>query len=285
MGMSPRFRFSARPFALCCVLIGAVLLVTTPVSAQMRGRWRGEGRYAEPIRHGVPELRTGFMFCRLQYDSEFRFRSGYGWSTDYPRADRNFMTRLPQLTTARSTRWQDGDLGNVVVRATDPDIFKCPFLFTSDPGTMGLSAAEVEGLRAYLLKGGFLWVDDFWGEPAWDLFASQIRRVFPEYPIQDLPLDHPLYSVFYAVRAVPQIPSIQSWYDTGGRTQERGFEPGDPHLRGIIDRNGRILVLMTHNTDIADGWEREQDNEDFFYRFTAQAYGVGINVVIWVMSH
>jgi Domain of unknown function (DUF4159) len=87
------------------------------------------------------------------------------------------------------------------------------------------------------------------------------------------------------VPAIPQIPSMQSWYDTGGRTQERNFEPGDPHMRAIIDDEGRILVLMTHNTDITDGWEREHDNEDFFYRFTAQAYGVGINVAVWVMSH
>ena len=225
------------------------------------------------------------MFCRLQYESVVRFPSGYGWSTDYPRSDRNFMTRLYQITGTHVARWEDGDLGHAVVRATDPDLFRCPFLFASDIGTAGLSDQEVERLRAYLLKGGFLWVDDFWGERAWQHWSGQIQRVLPEYAIRDLPAEHALYSTFYALPAVPQIPSIQSWYDTGGRTQERGFEPGTPHLRAISDEHGRILVLMTHNTDIADGWEREQDNEDFFYAFTAQAYGVGINTAVWAMTH
>src|SRR5687768_17023906 len=240
----------------------AVTAAATAVVAQNRG-WRGgEGRYAEPIRNGVPERRTGFMFCRLQYESVMRFPSGYGWSTDYPRSDRNFMTRLPQITNAPTSKWNDGDVGHAVVRATDPNLYHCPFIFASDIGTAGLNTAEAQGLRSYLLKGGFLWVDDFWGGEAMENWAGQIGRVIPEFPIQTLTLAHPLFSTFYKIPKVPQIPSIQSWYDTGGLTQERGFEPGDPHVRAIMDDRGRILVLMTHNTDIADGWEREQDNED-----------------------
>jgi hypothetical protein len=264
-------------------LAAAALLIAGSVAAQGRG-W-GEGRYFEPIRSGLPEQRTGFLFCRLHYDSAVRFRSGYGWSTDYPRSDRNFMIRLPQLTYARTGRWEDGALGHAAVRATDPDRFHCPFIFASDIGSAGLDDAEVDGLRTYLLKGGFLWVDDFWGEEAWRRWEDQLRRILPEYEIRDLAPDHPLFGSFYTLRRVPQIPSIQSWYDTGGMRQERGFEPGDPHLRAVIDEHDRILVLMTHNTDIADGWEREEDNEDFFYAFTAEAYGVGINVAIWMLTH
>jgi hypothetical protein len=195
------------------------------------------------------------------------------------------MIRLPQITRTRMSHWADGELGHAVVRATDPDRFSCPFLFTSDIGSARFSGAETEGLREYLLRGGFLWVDDFWGEDAWALWEQQIGRVLPEYEIRDLPLDHPLFAAYYALREVPQIPSIQSWSRTGGATQESGFEPGDPHMRAIIDERGRILVLITHNTDIADGWEREQDNEDFFFAFTASAYGVGVNVALHVMSH
>jgi hypothetical protein len=267
------------------LLCGAGLLVTSSLYAQ--GRWRrgggGEG-YNAPIRSGLPEQRTGFMFCRLQYTSVLGFPSGYGWSTDYPRSDRNFMTRLPQLTSAAVTAWNDGDVGHAVVRPTDPNLFQCPFVFASDPGTAGFDDNEVRQLRTYLLKGGFLWVDDFWGEEAWEHWAQEIGRVLPEYTIQELTREHPLYKTFYDLPAVPQIPSIQSWYETG-RTQERNFAPGDPHIRAIIDEHDRILVIMTHNTDIADGWERETDNEDFFYAFTAKAYGVGINVAIWAMSH
>jgi len=282
-------RFS-RPFSICSpwrLALGVALLAVaaTAVAAQGRRRWGGEGRYLEPIRSGLPEHRTGFMFCRLQYDRVVAFPSGLGWSTDYPRSDRNFMIRLPQLTSAHVNHWNDGELGHAVVRATDPNLFLCPFLFASDPGTAGFTEAEVDQLRLYLLKGGFLWVDDFWGRESWDHWAAQIRRVLPEYSIERLTPEHPLFSVFYVLPEVPQIPSIQSWYATGGRTQERGFEPGEPMLHAIRDERGHILVLMTHNTDIADGWEREQDNEDFFYRFTAQAYGVGINALVWAMSH
>lgn len=244
----------------------------------------GEGRYSEPIRFGLPENRGGFMFCRLQYDSEWQFPSGYGWSTDYPRSDRNFMTRLPQITYATVSKWEDGDIGHAVVRPTDPNLFSCPFVFASDPGTAGFTAEEVKQLRAYLLKGGFLWVDDFWGEAAWQRWAAQMKRVLPEYEIRDLNQEHPLFNAYYILPKVPQIPSIQSWYETG-QTQERNFDPGPPHLRAISDEHGRILVVMTHNTDIADGWERETENEDFFYAFTANAYGVGINVAVFAMSH
>jgi hypothetical protein len=263
---------------------GAALLIATSLAAQGRS-WGRERRYDEPIRSGVPERRTGFMFCRLQYQREVYFPSGHGWGTDYPRSDRNFMARLPQFTYASVTKWNDGEPGHAVVRSTDPNLFDCPFVFASDIGSAGFDDTEVASLRTYLLKGGFLWVDDFWGEEAWEHWVSQIRRVLPEYRIHDLKREHPLYSTFFLLTEVPQIPSIQSWHDTGGRSQERGFEPGDPHLRAISDEHGRILVLMTHNTDIGDGWERETDNEDFFYAFTARAYGVGINVAVWAMSH
>jgi hypothetical protein len=273
-------RSSPLRWLVCCL----ALLVAGSLTAQGYGYWGREGPRSEPIRPGLPEHRTGFMFCRLQYDRVLGFPSGYGWSTDYPRSDRNFMTRLPQLTVTGTTTWEDGDVGHAVVRATDPHIFQCPFIFASDIGSAGFNDAEIAQLRAYLLKGGFLWVDDFWGEQAWQHWISNIERVLPEFQVQDLPRQHPLYSTFYDLPKVPQIPSIQSWYQTGS-TQERGFEPGDPHLRAILDQRGRILVLMTHNTDIADGWERESENEDFFYAFTAAAYGVGINAAIFAMTH
>ena len=267
------------------LITAAVLVTATTLAAQGRRYGGGEGAYLEPIRSGLPEKRSGFMFCRLQYEYALRFQSGYGWSTDYPRSDRNFMTRLPQLTGAKVTAWNDGDIGHAVVRASDPNLFQCPFLFTSDPGSAGFSNEEVQSLRNYLLKGGFLWVDDFWGQDAWNSWVANISRVLPEYSIVDINPDHALFSSFYMLPQVPQIPSMQSWSRTGGSTHEEWFEPDDPHLRGIIDQHGRILVLMTHNTDIADGWERETDNEDFFYAFTAKAYGVGINVAVWAMSH
>lgn len=272
-----------RRFRVATILL---ILTAAAASAQVMQGMRGySGRFGRPLREGLPDVRQGFTFCRLLYSSVTREYGGQGWSTDYPAADNNFMVRLAQITGAPLSKWKDGEMGFGVVSASDPKLFECPFLFASDVGTIGLSDPEVKALRSFLLKGGFLWVDDFWGEYAWQQWADQIRVVLPEYAIVDLPMSHPLYSVYYRVTKVPQIPSIQHWRRSGGETSERGMESATPHLRAIMDDQGRIMVLMTHNTDIADGWERETEDEDFFYAFTALGYGVGINVAVWTLTH
>lgn len=261
------------------VLAGAV-----SVAAQSPG-WGRRGWQPRAVYEGIPEERGGFSFCRLIYNSVRREPGGQGWSTDYPDGDGNFMVRLSQFTTASISRWPDDEPGYVVLRATDPNLFRCPFLFASDSGTMGLEEDEVLRLREYLLKGGFLWADDFWGDRAWDSWEAQIRRVLPEYRIEEISADHKLLSTFYQVDRIPQIPSIQFWRGSGGATSERGQESAEPHLRAIIDETGRILVLMSHNTDIADGWEREGEDYRFLDAFSPDAYALGINIAIWAMTH
>jgi hypothetical protein len=175
-----------------------------------------------------------------------------------------------------------------VVRATDDLLFSCPFVFMSDVGTTGFDVREVERLRDYLLAGGFLYVDDFWGEAAWEHWSAEIGKVLPrtEYPIVDIPLDHELFRALYNVREVPQVPSIQHWMWSGGTTSERGWESATPHCRGIFDHDGRLMVVMTHNTDIADGWEREGESEEFFALFSVpKAYPMGINIVMYALTH
>jgi hypothetical protein len=157
----------------------------------------------------------------------------------------------------------------------------------SDVGTVGLTEPEVIALRTYLLKGGFLWADDFWGTAAWDVWRAQIARVLSpaEYPIFDLSADHPVFRTTFDVKKVPQIPAIQFWRDSGGGTSERGSESAIPHLRGIADRHGNLMVLMTHNTDIADAWEREGEDQQFFFSFSPDGYALGINVLVYAMTH
>jgi hypothetical protein len=194
------------------------------------------------------------------------------------------MTRLSQFTTTPISRWSDGEPGYVVVRATDPNLFQCPFLFASDAGTIGLDRKEEEALRDYLLKGGFFWADDFWGDRAWEEWEAQIERVLPGHRIEDITPGHRLLSTLYQVDRIPQIPSIQFWRGSGGATSERGVESAEPHLRAIVDENGRIMVLMSHNTDIADGWEREGEDYRFLDSFSPDAYALGINIALWAMS-
>jgi hypothetical protein len=243
-------------------------------------------RTSRGVRLGeLPPQRDGFTFCRLQYSEIRREAGGQGWSTDYELADQNLMIRLTELTKTRITTNQRNGPFHVVTNATDPSIYSCPFLFASDVGTVGFSAEEVDGLRQYLLKGGFLWVDDFWGPAAWRSWSNQIERVLPEYEIVPLTIDHKLFSTFYFVDEIPQIPSIQYWRSSGGATSERGSQSAEPQIYGIFNEDGSIMVLMSHNTDIADGWEREGEDFEFFHSFSPRGYAVGINVAIWAMTH
>ncbi len=253
--------------------------------------WGGGGWRPNPIREGLPTAENGvrdrgFTFCRLLYQSVRQEAQGHGWNTDYPGSDHNFVTRLAELTTAKPARWEDGQPGFAVVRATQEELYECPVLFMSDVGTVGFSELEVVRLRDYLTKGGFIWVDDFWGDWAWQHWVGEITRVLPEYPIVDIDPEHMMMHALYEVEDIPQIPSIQWWRRNGRRgTSERGRESETPHLRAIFDPEGRPLVVMTHNTDIADGWEREGEDYDFFYEFSPEAYALGINVVLYSLSH
>jgi hypothetical protein len=175
-----------------------------------------------------------------------------------------------------------------LVRLTDDALFNCLFLMASDMGTVGLSDQEAARLRLYLEKGGFLWVDDFWGNAAWDHWRSELAKALPpsEYPIEDVPLSDPIFRAMFDVKEVPQVTSIRFWRSSGGQsTSERGAESAVPHLRAIRDKHGRIMVVMTHNTDISDAWERETDDPEFFRQFSPQGYALGINVLLYAMTH
>lgn len=249
-----------------------------------RRRRRAPPRYPDP---GVP-IDDAFVFARVEYTSVRGEPLGTGWTTDYPDGDANFMSRWDEFTTSRVNRTSTGYPEHVVVTLYDEELFSYPFIFMSDVGTVGFDEIEVERLRSYLLRGGFLWVDDFWGWRAWEQWERQIRRVLPavDYPLIDIPPDHPIRQMMYNVETVPQIPSIQ-WWRRSGRytTSERGEESAVPHFRAIVDDNDRILVMISHNTDIADGWERENDDWDFFDRFSSPAYAVGLNVVLYARTH
>jgi len=232
----------------------------------------------------MPDAR--FTFCRLAYRQVRREQSGIGWQTDYPYAEINLMTRLAELTRTQVSRDENHDPNYFVVRATDDALFNCPFVMASDAGTLGLTTEDAEQLRKYLLKGGFLWVDDFWGSAAWDHWVSQISRVLPEFAIEDVPLDDPILRTQYEIKELPQITNIQFWRGVGGgTTSERGEDSDVVHFRAIRDDHGRVMVLMSHNTDVADSWEREGEDPAFFYQFSPKGYALGIDVLLHVLTH
>jgi hypothetical protein len=263
--------------ALVVVLLGAAI-----ADAQWFRQRRAPPRFPT-----ADSFDGAFNFCRGMFQSFYREPGGQGWWTDYPDADINLSVRLSELTKTRVSRRPDGIPNHLVVRLTDDELFKCPFLLMSDVGTMDLSLEEVERLREYLLKGGFIWVDDFWGDLAWSNWSHTIGRVLPpgEYPIHDVTPDHLLYRIMFQVDQFPQIPAISHWRRSGGGTSERGWETAQVNVRGISDRHGRLMVLMTHNTDISDSWEREGEDPQFFYLFSPNGYAVGLNVLMYAMAH
>jgi hypothetical protein len=265
------------------VVLGLVVSLAAAADAQRR---RGGGRFFASIRTPTPESFDGrFNFCRVAFSGS-SMGDGGGWSVDYPRADVNLSIRLSELTRTQVSTDASGEPNHLVIQLTDPDLFKCPFIMMTEVGRAYFSPEEALKLREYLFKGGFLWADDFWGSYAWDNWASEFSKVLPpaEYPMRDLPLNHPLFRTQFTVNRVPQIPSINHWYGTGG-TSERGSDSAVPHARGVADSKGRLLALMTFNTDVGDSWEREGDDKQYFYTFSVDGYALGINVLLYAMTH
>lgn len=274
--------------ALLALLL-AVIAAGTIAEAQRGfrgfGRWGGES--GVPPRFATPADQDGeFHFCRLMYQSVRSQQRGMGWGTDYPYADINFSIRLSEMTKTAVSKTKN-EPHHLVVQPTDDWLFQCPFLMASDPGSAGFTPQDAEALRAYLLKGGFLWADDYWGPYAWDDFADEIAKVLPpgQYPIKDLLPDHPIFRSLFEVKDVPQVPAWQYWRQSGGDTSEMGQLSARPHMAAISDAHGRVMVLMTHNTDIGDSWEREGEEPSYFYEFSPNGYAVGMNVAVYAMSH
>ena len=265
----------------------AMAVLVALASAASAQRYFREGSF--PARYAPADMPdASFIFCRLAYRSVRMEQSGIGWQTDYPYAEINLMTRLSELTRTRVSRDANQEPNHFVVRPTDDALFNCPFIMASDPGTVGFSEGELEPLRQYLLKGGFLWVDDFWGEAAWDQWTRELGRAMPasEYSIEDVPLSDPIFRSMAEVKKVPQVTGIGFWRAVGGRTtSERGEETAVPHLRAIRDTRGRIIVVMTHNTDVSNSWERETEDPAYFYQFSVPGYALGINVLLYALTH
>ena len=239
------------------------------------------------VRKATPDDFDGrFNFCRVAFASDFR-GDGANWSVDYPRADINLSIRLSELTKTSISRLPSGEPNNLLVRLTDPELFECPFIMMTEVGAAAITAEEAAQLRVYLEKGGFLWADDFWGSYAWDWWEAQLRKALPAdaFPIVDLPADHPLFHSLFDVPRTPQIPSISFWAGTGGATSERGEDSATVHTRAVLDRHGRMMVLMTHNTDLGDSFEREADDPQYFYQMSVPGYAFGINALVYVMTH
>jgi hypothetical protein len=277
----------ARRRSTAAALTTLVLAVASMAAAQRIMVAPGRVVRASEKRATPEDFDGSFIYCRGYFTSNRRENGGTGWSTDYPAADNNFSVRLMELTLAHVKLDVEHQPNTVVVHLTDPLLYRCPILFMEDTGTVRFTSEQVKTLHDYFMKGGFLWVDDFWGSAAWTQWANEIGRVLPpgDFPIFDIQPDHPIMHALYSVKEVPQVSSINFWSRNGGSTSERGPDSPRANFRGISDEHGRLMVVMTHNTDISDTWEREGENREYFERFSPAGYALGVNVVLYAMTH
>src|SRR5437867_3187108 len=169
---------------IMALLVVAIGLAAS--AAAQRGRVRGGGGYMRLPQN--PSYDGAFMFCRIMFQQN-PYGDGGGWSVDYPRADINLSYRLSELTKTPVSRDATRDYNHVLLRLTDDDLlYRCPFIMMTEVGAAYFSPDEATHLRDYLLRGGFLWADDFWGERAWYIWANEIGKALPpaQYPIVDL---------------------------------------------------------------------------------------------------
>lgn len=276
-----------RRSSLLLFVFALAVLLSVSVVAQQGRRVRGRRSRVEMMgdRRGVPDWENDdelkddvFTFVRIKYNSYGGRGWGWGrWGTDYPDSDLNFSYRLHELTSL------EVDPDGKILELTDEALFDYPFIYIIEPGDMMLTEPEVTALRRYLLNGGFLMVDDFWGEDEWNNFYQQIKRVFPDREPVELPLEHEIFHCVYDLKKKPQIPSINHWLS--GRTTER-WDAQEPHYRALFDDQGRMMAIICHNTDLGDGWEREGENVDYFREMSEKwAYPLGINIVTYAMTH
>ena len=225
-----------------------------------------------------------FTFVRIKYSVDGRHGFGHTserWQIDAPDSDLNFSYRLQQMTSLKVN--PDG----LFLEITDKELFDYPFIYIVEPGRLTFTEEELPILRKYLLNGGFLMFDDFWGEREWRNFYEEIKRVFPTREPQELPLDHPIFHCIYDLKAKPQVPGIEHVRGREGFevTWERP-DAKEAHYRAIFDDKGRIMVLICHNTDLGDGWEREGENEYYFREYSEKkAFPLGINIIFYAMTH
>ena len=271
----------------------AWLWLTASVSAQSRLA-PSEPRNAREVASDGAQMPTwkvdpqflyeDFAFVRVRYTVDGTY--GFGgdpetrWLTDTPDSDLNFSWRLQQLTSIRVH--PDGDF----ISLTDDRLHNYPFIYIVEPGRLRFSEAEVTALRKYLLNGGFLMFDDFWGEREWRPLKAELARVFPDREPQELAIDHPIFNCVFPLKQLPQVPNVLTGIrsETTGITYEKGAGP--PHYRAIYDDKGRMMVIICHNTDNGDGWEQEGVSEYYFKEFSEkQAYPLGINIIFYSMTH
>ena len=228
---------------------------------------------------GAPALPNGeserydFTFVRLKYGGQLTRRSS--WRVDWPASDRNFIWQLRKQTHI------DANPREKILEVGSEALFLYPFAYMLEVGSLRLSDAEAANLREYLLRGGFIFIDDFHGEREWRLFYRELKKIFPEREPVDIPISHPIFRCFFKIDKLMQIPGLRSLFS--GRTYER-IDGYPAYCRGVFDDKNRLMMIIHFNSDLGDAWEHAA--EDFYPReYSDMALKMGINAVVYSLTH
>ena len=235
----------------------------------------------DPIERDARFAGLQWTFARIRYEAWTVSRGSWisveeePWFIDAPAAEQNLSRRLKTVTAIEVN-------DPVVITLEDPNLWSYPWIYIVEPGNLRLKEAEVPILREFLLRGGTLTFDDFHGPIEWDNMEAEMKRVFPDRRIVDLPPDHPIYNCFYQLDGFPQTPGLGSFLQ--GRTWEKGGYTA--RLRAILDDTRRAMVLINWNTDMGDGveWSNVQEYPGYV-KYTAEAYRMMINEIIYSLTH
>jgi len=253
--------------AICtCMLAGTLLtFFSSSISAQQNNAYAG--LKTRNIEHE-------FYFTRGIYEEFQEAEWGQRWAVDYPKADQQFLIALKRLTII------DAYNSDNAITLDDPDLRNHPFLYVLEVGALNMDEDDALALRNYLLSGGFLVIDDFWGSWAWENFEHQMNLALPEFEIVEVPEDHPVFHAFYDIDQIVQVPNVHQ--AKVGPSYE--YDGKIPHVRGIFDEKGRLMVLVNWNTDLGDAWEWA-DDPLYPLKYSTYAYEIGINFVVYGMSY
>lgn len=273
------------------LLLGAIALGLLPLRTHAQGGG-GRSRYLDDLDSQDYQWAVDpafaedvFTFARLKHQRGGGFGFGYrmGWMEDYPRADVILSFRVHQITSLNVRP------GPNPIDFTREDLAQYPFVYLAGVERLAFGDAEVPVLRNYLLSGGFVLVENFWGDQAWRNFTQQLHRVFPDREPVRLGLDHPIFHSVYDFKSLPQVPTAGQFerfgifYDQGRDYDVMGH---DPHYFALYDDRGRMMMLICHNNHFADGWEHEGDDPNYFHVISeGMAYPMFINVVTYAMTH
>ncbi len=255
-----------------------LVLVAVLCGAQSGHRQRRWAIYEHEMQDPVDDPpdaweNTEFSFARLRFRSHrdgFRYAR---WGIDANKSDRQFLLGVRRLTRIHTRSVEH------IVDIDSDEIFDWPWLYGVAIGDWTLSDSQVERLRKYFERGGFLMVDDFHGQSEWRPFAQGIARIFPGRTMVELPDDHPIFHVLYDLTHRIQVPGQNVVHGPG---YER--DGVVPHWRGLIDDRNRVVVAACFNMDLGDAWEFA-DDPDYPERFSTHAYQLGINYILYSMTH